>query len=273
MACSRVMHSNSARLVVTLSLPRAGRWRWPAVPAAESAAALGLAAACGPPSAGCPLQAPGPAGRRLALCGQAAAGIPLPNYRHSVAAAGAGRLTEHRRRTAVRVTHLASAAFNHSPRARTPAHPSVCQRTRQSAHPPASQPATVVSAAVSRSAPGPGLPGRVGFRAGPGRRLRPACGLPTAAVGWPPPCPVRAGDGRRHSAAQLPALSRGAGGRPPDCRQSHSLSLSGAGSGLGPCLAETRVAGHMPWHGSYGMDTIMTGIISRNYYVNTVLSM
>ena len=34
-----------------------------------------------------------PAGSRLALCGQAAAGIPLPNYRHSVAAAGAGRLT------------------------------------------------------------------------------------------------------------------------------------------------------------------------------------
>jgi hypothetical protein len=151
------------------------------------------------------------------------------------------------------------------PLARTPAHPSVCQRTRPSAHPPASQPATVVAAAVSRSAPGPGLPGRVGFRA--------ACGLPTAAVGRPPPCPVRAGDDRRHPAAQLPSLSRGPGGRPPDCRQSHSLSLSGAGSGLGPCLAETRVAGHMPWHGSYGMDTIMTGIISRNYDVNTVLSM
>ena len=101
MACSPVMHSNSARLVVTLSLPRAGRWRWWNAPAAESAAAPGLAAACGPPAV-CPLPALGPAGRHLALCGQATADIPPPNYRHSAAGpAGAGRLT------AVRVTHSA----------------------------------------------------------------------------------------------------------------------------------------------------------------------
>ena len=160
MACSPVMHSNSARLVVTLSLPRAGRWRWPAPRPGRCfwpAAARPLPAPCprpgGPPP--CPVRAGGgrhPAAQLPSLCGSRG-----------------GRPPDRTSGTAVRVTHSASAAFNHSPRARTPAHPSVCQRTRQSAHPPASQPATVVAAAASRSARLP--PGPAGPRAPGPRRL------------------------------------------------------------------------------------------------------
>ena len=77
MACSPVMHSNSARLVVTLSLPRAGRWRWPAPRpgrCAWPAAARPLPAPCprpgGPPP--CPVRAGGgrhPAAQLPSLCG------------------------------------------------------------------------------------------------------------------------------------------------------------------------------------------------------------
>jgi hypothetical protein len=143
MACSPVMHSNLARLVVTLSLPLAGRWRWPALRpgrCAWPAAARPLPAPCprpgGPPP--CPVRAGGgrhPAAQLPSLCGSRG-GLP-PDRRSDCRPASHSE------------AHSASAAFNHSPRARTPAHPSVCQRTRQSAHPPASQPATVVAAAAS----------------------------------------------------------------------------------------------------------------------------
>ena len=147
MACSPVMHSNSARLVVPLSLPRAGRWRWPAPRPGRSAAAPGRLLPGGPPP--CPVRAGGgrhPAAQLPSLCGSRGGRPP-------------DRTSDCRPSHSLQV--VASAAFNHSPRARTPAHLSVCQRTRQSAHPPARQPATVVAAAASRSArlpPGPAGP-------------------------------------------------------------------------------------------------------------------
>jgi hypothetical protein len=71
MVCSPVMHSNSARLVVPLSLPRAGRWRWPAPrPGRSAAAAPGRLLPGGPPP--CPVRAGGgrhPAAQLPSLCG------------------------------------------------------------------------------------------------------------------------------------------------------------------------------------------------------------
>jgi hypothetical protein len=134
MACSPVMHSNSARLVVTLSLPRAGRWRWPAPRPGRGAAPGRLL------PAHCRRPARGPAGRHLALCGQAAARILLPNYRHSVAAAGAGRLTEHPGLPSESLTQPQRPSITRPGPARPHTRPSASALASPPTRPPANQP-------------------------------------------------------------------------------------------------------------------------------------
>ncbi len=125
MVCSPVIHSNSARLVVTLlSLLRARRWRDPCQTRLLHLAACSLPTACAQPC--------WPPRRGPALCWQAAADVPPPNYRHSAAAWAQGLAGE----TQTELSCLRSLAS-------TPTRPSVRQCTRPSTHPPATKPPLV----------------------------------------------------------------------------------------------------------------------------------